>query len=399
MPMFLQNRHFHIKTNKFDPVLFMLKIKSKKRLYQNFYECVQSVSPEILYDIIKSSNRDTWFASTIYEEMLKRYESVSYILSKENDSNRIDRLLKTILSLWMELRPLNNETVKTTIDVLNESLKEKQLIKLVSLTCPLYTIGRESVAESLIESRINFFIDLVSKSIGVLKDQISQWDIYAWDPSGLNDSILKKTVHPKLMAKPDLEEQLKRNWYLFNEIAKKLQDKLKFKVICRRYEEYKQEIYAARDILDDLEKNDKFHSKCIERMLRHGYEDYKKMGENIEEHRDRFWNDSYIYTGCILKYGMKNKFNEKLSMMISIESRIHHITGLRLYNFKYRDDKYLMPVWVYPTPIRSFYWANKNGNETEYLISSTLQRWKKNFIKSEEQETYLDNLIYKDLNV
>lgn len=364
-------------SEEFDPVLFLVKIINKKRMHPFFVNSLQKVSPEILYNLIKYSAPYTWFASTIYEEMLKRYETVSYILRTENDSYRVEKLLRICLGLWMELRPINNEILKITSDVFREGLRDKRPIKLVSLTCPAYTIGRESIAKNLIENRVNFFVNLVHKSLGSINDLISQWDIYIWDPSNLSDRILRKTIHPKLMIKPDLESQLNKNWNLFNKMAEMLQNKLKIKVVCKKYKDLLPEIYTAKDILEDMERKDKFHSKCVERILRHGKEDYKRMGEDIKEHRDRFWNDSYIYTGAALRYGQKNNHRENLSIMVSIESRIHHITGLRLYHFEYGKDIYLMPVWNYPTRIRSFYWVNKGNKNVEQEILNTQDRWKR----------------------
>ena len=369
--------NFSLRTGDYDPVSLMIKIVSRKQHTQHLFECLQRASPEILYSLLKYSNTDTWFASSIYEEMLKRYDVVSYILDAENNSNRREKLIQILLGLWIELRPINNEVLKTSSNIFREALSNKKSIRIVSLTCPAYTIGRESIAKNLIEDRVNFFTNLVKKSLGPINDLISQWDIYIWDPSNLSDVVLRKTIHPKLMSKPDLELQLNRNWKLFGSVAEKIHNKLGIKVICKKYLDLLPEIYTAKDILEDLEEKEKFHSKCLERILRHGREDYKKMGEDIEEHRDRFWNDSYIYTGAILKYGLEKDHSENLSLMLSIESRIHHITGLRLYHFEYGKKIYLMPVWNYPTWIRSFYWVNKGNKNVEQEILNTQDRWKR----------------------
>lgn len=368
---------FKLNSDEFNSVLFTLKLVSKDKCSRYILESLREVSPEVLCNLVKYSNPYTWFASTIYEEMLKRYETISYILSTENDPNIVEKLIRIYLGLQMELRPLNNETLKTTVDVFREKLMTGRSINLISLTCPAYTIGREGIAENLIQNRIKFFIDLTSKSIGPIKELISEWHIYAWDSSGLNDPILRKTIHPKLLRSPTLEAQLNRSWNLFYEATEMICDRLKIKVILKKYKELQTEIYTAKDVLEKMEKSEKFLSKCIQRILKHGKEDYKKMGEDIEEHKERFWNDSYIYTGAILKYGIKNNAFDDLPLMISIESRIHHITGLRLYHFEYENNIYLMPVWNYPTWIRSFYWVNKGNEDTDQKILDTLKRWKR----------------------
>lgn len=367
----------NIASNEFDPISLMLKIIGKKNLPGNLFDCLQKVSPKALCSIVNYSAPYTWFGSTIYEEVLKRYETISYILSTEDDPVVVEKLIRIFISLRMELRPLNNEVLKISSNVFQEALKSKKPIHLASLTCPAYTLRREGIANNLIEDRINYFVELVSKSIGPIDSMISQWDIYIWDPSNLNDPILKKTVHPNLFRKKDLELQLERNWNLFNEAAEKISRKLKIEIVCKRYRDILPEIYIAKDILDDKERKTGFLSKCVTRIIRHGREDYRKMGEDIEEHRDRFWNDSYIYTGAILKYGIKNNHIENPSIMISIESRIHHITGLRLYHFLYGKDTYLMPVWNYPTWIRSFYWVNNGNVNTTQKILDTRKRWRK----------------------
>lgn len=361
----------------YNVALLILRAMNRKRRPQHFFECLRKVPPITLYNLVKYSAPYTWFASTIHEEMLKRYEVVSYILRKGDSSIGVERLIVTCLRLWMELRPINSEIVRVTSNMFREAFNNNRPIKLVSLTCPAYTIGREGIAQSLIENRVSAFVDLVYESISPISDLISQWDIYIWDPSNLTDPILRKTIHPNLMKAPDLGSQLTRNWTLFNRMAEMVHNRLKIKIVCKRYIDLLPEIYAAKDILEELERKSKFHSKCLERMLRHGREDYRKMGEDIEEHRNRFWNDSYIYTGAILKYGQKNNVSRDLSIMLSIESRIHHITGLRLYHFEHGNDEYLMPVWNYPTWIRSFYWVNKVDDNVEQKISATRERWKR----------------------
>jgi hypothetical protein len=384
--------NFPLRADNFDPVLLMLKIMSKKKLTPKLYECFQRVSPEILYNLVKYSNPDTWFAASIYEEVLKRYETISYILSTEDNSQLAEKIISICMELWMELRPFNNENLKVTSDVLRKGFNFRKRICLVSLTCPAYTLGREGIAENLIQNRINFFADLVSKSIGLIKDLISEWHIYVWDPSGLNDPILRKTIHPKLLRNSDLEAQLNRNWALFCEIAEMIRSRLKIKIVLKKYVDLQKEIYLAKDILESLENRENFLSKCIERILMQGKEDYKIMGEDIREHRDRFWNDSFIYTGAILRYGMKNNSSKNLSMMISIESRIHHIAGLRLYHFQSGNKTYLMPVWNYPTWIRSFYWVNKGKEDIEQEILASLKRWK-------NHETWKDFLAQRALKI
>ena len=92
-------------SDRFDPVVFMVKIMNRKRRHRMLSNCLEMISPETMYEIVKYSNRDTWFARSIYEEMLSRYETTSYILNTSGSSPTARRIIEVCLGLRMELRP------------------------------------------------------------------------------------------------------------------------------------------------------------------------------------------------------------------------------------------------------------------------------------------------------
>jgi hypothetical protein len=365
-----------LSNDEFDPVLFLFQIRDKNKYPSDFINSLYTVPPNILYEILKYSNRENWFASTIYGEMVKRYEIIYDISKANNNKELLGELIRICLALWMELKPVNKETIDITTGIFKRKLIKGGPLKLVSLTCPAYTVGREQIADSIIKNRVNFFVNLTSNTLRNISNLVSEWHIYVWEPSALEDPILRETVHPNLLKNYNIEAQLERNWGIFSEVIDSMSKEINIKIVHKTYKELIENIYAAKDILDRMEIDSRFHSKSIARILRHGRGEYEKMGENIDEHRERFWSDSYIYTASVLKYGFTNGTKKNpLSVMISIESRIHHITGLRLYHFESGDNKFLLPVWNYPSWIRSFYWVNEGDETINDKIISAQDRW------------------------
>ncbi|RLC61877.1 MAG: hypothetical protein DRI48_10220 [Chloroflexi bacterium] len=329
----------------------------------------------MLFSITSLGDADCWFASSIYEETIIRYKLIDQIIDEADDCTSADKLISASLQMWSEMKPLNTETLYTTCKFLTDVLKGGSRLTLVSLTCPAYTVGREGIANQWVRGRVHFFCKLAARSLRAIREDLREWHIYVWDGSGLGDETLRPTIHPKLLAQSSVAEQLDRNWNLFSDVASELERQSGIKVVLKKYVDLLPEILRARDILEALEAGNGFLSKGLQRIMKQGAEDYAKMGEDIWEHWERFRNDSYIYAGAVLKYGAKDNRAGDYSLMVSIESRIHHITGLRLYHFSYNDETLLMPVWNYPSWIRSFYWANTGNLDTDSRIRESSRRW------------------------
>jgi len=371
-----------LRNNDYDPVKFLCKLSAKNpSLREAVMRATDFVSPPILFDLLRQGDPQCWFCTDVYAEMVKRYEVLASTTCEDEPEEQRDRGLSALLCMWQAMRPANVFSAEEFVKTVRRAIAEERKVELVSLMCPAYTIGRNGIATSLVVSRVEELVQAVAVSLSEWRQLISCWRVYLWDERGLTNPLLATTVHPRVLGKRDVAEQLHRSWQLQSDALQRLSDRLGFPIMTTPFTELNGSIEYAKRILDEAEAREQLVSKSVARLMHHGAEDYRRMGEDIREHRQRFINDSFVFTAAVLKEGEfrpaeedgtqsaacsgARKSKGPLRVMILIESRSHHVGALRLYDFPANGTgRYVIPVWSLPTRLRSFYWVNEGQEQT-----------------------------------
>lgn len=381
-----------LRDDSYEPARLITIFAGKPRgKQQTIARAMEVVSPSVMYDIVQKSDPHCWFCASLYAEVVKRYEVIAEVASSGMSEHLLDKVLSALLGGWQSMRPANAFSAVEFARFTHRALMDGRRIELVSLMCPAYSVGRNGIAETLIESSVASFIEAVCVGVSEWRDLISCWRVYVWDERGLGNPLLATTVHPRLLHRKDVAEQLQRSWQLQNLVLERLANRLKMPIKALPFTELNGSIEQSKRILEQAEESDQVVTRSVARMLRHGAEEYRRMGEDISEHRQRFVNDSFVFAAAILKEGEfrpslqdrtagqaginKESANEPLRVMILLESRSHHIGALRLYDFSVNGvGRYVMPVWALPARLRSFYWVNAPYDQEAKVESGRCER-------------------------
>ena len=116
------------------------------------------------------------------------------------------------------------------------------------------------------------FIEATCAGVSEWRDLISGWRVYVWDERGLGNPFLATTVHPRLLHRKYVAEQLQKSWQLQNLVLERLANRLQMPIKALPFTELDGNIERSKRILSQAEESNQVVTRSVARILRHGAE-------------------------------------------------------------------------------------------------------------------------------